>query len=129
LKATGVLRDAHVTGTLSLRSICDGDQLRGPVGIHGCALERLEAPAVEFLAPVVLEQTTIGYSEFFSAYFLAGVFLAGVTVRACRFTDVVDFQCGGHNRDGAAVRFEDCSFDGFVNPDVTKTQAAGVVQD
>jgi hypothetical protein len=58
----------------------------------------------------VLEGCEIGNAELFSAYFLAGLSVAG-----CTFTGRVDFQCCGHNRSGTAVRLQDSRFLGFVN--------------
>jgi hypothetical protein len=110
LKKTRVLQDALVEGSLSLRPLCDGDALKGPVHIVDCLLDQLDGPCIEFAGPVLLAGNHIRRVEFFAAYFLAGL-----TVRGCVFEDNVDFQCGGHNRDGSAIVIEDSTFRGFVN--------------
>ncbi|HEY3383287.1 MAG TPA: hypothetical protein VGK32_16060 [Vicinamibacterales bacterium] len=110
LQRTRILGNALVEGSLSLRPLCEADALQGPVRIVGCVVDQLDGACIEFAGPVLLEGNHIRRVEFFATYFLAGL-----TMRGCVFEDTVDFQCGGHNRNGSAIILEGCTFRGFVN--------------
>jgi hypothetical protein len=110
LQRNGVLVDVTVTEPLPLRALCADDELNQPIRLTRCSVSDLEGPCIQFAAPVVFEECEFGSAELFAAYFLAGLTVAG-----CTFMGRVDFQCGGHNRGGAAVCLEDSRFLGFVN--------------
>jgi hypothetical protein len=107
------IRSARIPDLLDLRPLCTpgSDSILTPIQFIDCDLHRPEAAAVEFHAPVLLQHTTCRAG----ALFWAAYFLQGLKVQACRFADATDFQCGGHNRDGATIEFADTTFDAFAN--------------
>jgi hypothetical protein len=110
LANTGVLTDAQVHGSISLTSIAADEMYEAPITIARCDIDALDACCVQFTKPVMLEDCLIDIGEFFAAYFLAGL-----TVRACRFKSRAWFQSGGHNRNATVVRFMDTTFESFAN--------------
>jgi hypothetical protein len=110
LRQTGALSGVRVSEPISLRALCDSDVISSPIRLDGCHVTEIDAPCVQFLAPVVLTRCDIGRAQFFAAYFLAGL-----SIRQCTFSGKVDFQCSGHNRGGSLVHLEDNVFDQFVN--------------
>jgi hypothetical protein len=113
LREGRAVRDARVAAVVKLSALWEpgGHRVRVPVQFSDCELQRVEAAGAEFEAPVVLERTRVRHG----ASFWGGYFFGGLRVEACRFEADVDFQCGGHNGDGAAIVFLDTAFEGFVN--------------
>jgi len=109
LRRTGVLADACVGGALSLRALAAGDLVDFALRFSNCDLSALNGDCVEFGQVVQLRDCRIGPASFFAAYFFAGL-----EIQRCRFTDRVDFQCGGHNRRDASVDLNAVDFDSFV---------------
>lgn len=111
LRAGEMLRGYHIRGTINLRELAaDETYLAVPVLIEACRLDHLDAMLMQLECPVVLRRVHIGRADFYAAYFLQGLLLEG-----CEVESYLDFQSGGHNKPGFAVRLLHNTFHGFVN--------------
>jgi hypothetical protein len=110
LRSRRSLSDMRIDGRLELRDLAVGDHVEQAIRIRDCDLEVIAGSFLHFEAMVELLDCRIRSANFFSA-----CFLGGLALRNCRFTGDVDFQCGGHNRNGSAFVFDRSEFGGFVN--------------
>lgn len=110
LRRTGELVDAVLDEPLHLRALPGDEYSTGAHRFLRCSLSSLVGHFLEYAGAVSLEDCQVGELDMSASYFLAGLL-----IRGCTFTGLVDFQCGGHNRDGTVVRFEDTVFQRFVN--------------
>lgn len=111
LRSGEMLRGYHIPGTIQLRELAAGETyVAVPVCIEECRLDHLDAMLLQLEGPVVLRRVHIGRADFYAAYFLQGLLL-----EECEVEGYLDFQAGGHNKPGFAVRLLGNTFHGFVN--------------
>jgi len=103
--------DMEIVGVLNLRDLAVSDNILSPVIFRRCQLEAIEAKFCQFNLPIFLEEVEVRLdSSFYACYFVAGL-----RITNCHFYGSLDFQSGGHNKNGHEFRLERSQFDGFVN--------------
>jgi hypothetical protein len=78
--------------------------------IENCIVECLQISAIAFAKPMKFINC-----HFNECHFIFTCFLGGLFIDHCTFDHYVDFQSGGHNKDGNPVTITNNEFKGFVN--------------
>lgn len=101
------LKDYYVTGKVELTGLDDFDM---PVEADNCIFEHFEAISSLFLKKVKLTN-----SDFKDCSFMFSYFPGGLEIDNCSFDSYLDFQSGGHNKEGKPVFICNSTFKNFVN--------------
>ena len=101
------LVNCNVSGELRMEGV---DEWEKKVVLENCTLEYFSGSATQFKKPVRLINCHFKKCQFVFSYFLSGLLIDN-----CTFDDDLDFQAGGHNKDGKPVIITDNQFVGFVN--------------
>jgi hypothetical protein len=101
------LIDVFVTGELKLEGIDNFDK---SLIASNSIFEYLNALSSQFTQLIKLSNCELRKCDFTFSYFLGGL-----EIDNCVFENYLDFQAGGHNKDGKAVSINNCTFKGFVN--------------
>ncbi|MEM6260963.1 MAG: hypothetical protein AAGI38_00540, partial [Bacteroidota bacterium] len=80
------------------------------LAIKNCELDLLSCVSVTFKKTVKLVN-----SHFHDCHFTFSYFLKGLKIDQCTFDDYLDFQAGGHNKEGCTITLNNNHFNGFVN--------------
>ena len=102
------LKDVHVEEALSINS--PDDDWHTEIYIENCVLDDFHFPCLQATKPVSFINTHFKYTESYAPYFMAGLL-----IRSCTLDTYLDFQSGGHNKNGTEIRIENNVFKGFVN--------------
>lgn len=86
------------------------DEWEEEVILENCIFEYFSGSATQFKKSVRLINCHFKKCQFVFSYFLGGL-----TIDNCIFEDYLDFQAGGHNKDGKPVTITANQFGGFVN--------------
>jgi hypothetical protein len=112
LKKEKKISNYKISIPLNLRKLLKvkKDQLSIEISFENCDINEIIFESIEFFKKITIKNSKIKSANFFSSYFIGGL-----TIESCEFENEVDFQCGGHNMDGAEIRFVDNIFSNFVN--------------
>ncbi len=111
-----VLSDMHlknlvIRGSFEMSaSQADNWEWQKEIVIENCIVEDLQIPMFHAAKPVVFLNSDFKKIDLYAPYFLSGLL-----VKNCLFETVVDFQSGGHNKNGTEFRLEGNVFKEFVN--------------
>ncbi|MFN8145159.1 MAG: hypothetical protein U0073_12130 [Bacteroidia bacterium] len=101
------LVDVFVTGELKLIGLNNFDK---SLFASNSIFEYLNAGSSQFTKLVKLSNCELWKCDFAFSYFLGGL-----EINNCVFENYLDFQAGGHNKDGNVVSIYNSTFKGFVN--------------
>jgi len=107
IAAGKTLKDMHVTGVFTCPNI---DAFEYVFTAEDCIFEYVYAQNCHFVKPITLKDCIVFKCEFDCAYFLGGLSLDN-----CVFENYLDFQSGGHNKNGHPFSMIHNTFKGFVN--------------
>jgi len=94
-------------GKLNLTGLDNFDR---KIVIDNCVFEFFEGISSQFL-----KQVRLTNSEFKKCDFTFTYFLGGLEIQNCVFESYLDFQAGGHNKDGSEFSIRNSTFKNFVN--------------
>lgn len=101
------LVDAYVSGETKIEAY---DSWEKEVLLKNCTFEYFSGSATQFKESVHLVNCYFKKCQFVFSYFLGGLIIEN-----CIFDDYLDFQAGGHNKNGNPVILANNQFAGFVN--------------
>jgi hypothetical protein len=101
------LSDAYVSGEIKIEAY---DSWEKEVIMKNCTLEYFSGSATQFKKPVHLVNCRFKKCQFVFSYFLERLIIEN-----CLFDDYLDFQAGGHNKNGKPIILANNQFAGFVN--------------
>jgi hypothetical protein len=101
------LVDCYVSGEVRIET---HEGWEKEVVLEDCILEYFSGSATQFEKPVRLLNCHFKQCQFIFSYFLGGL-----TIENCTFENYLDFQAGGHNKNGKPVIITGNQFLGFVN--------------
>lgn len=101
------LVNCNVSGELRIEA---SEAWEKEVVLENCTFEYFSGSATQFEKLVRLSNCHFKKCQFVFSYFLGGLIIDN-----CIFEDYLDFQAGGHNKDGKSVIIIDNLFACFVN--------------
>jgi len=107
LKDGRPLTDFYVEGKIDLATSFNWEK---EVIIENCIVDNLVAVGTEFKEPVRLINSFFKNCNFYASYFTKGLIIDN-----CTFDNYLEFQAGGHNKNGSPVIITNNNFKDFVN--------------
>jgi len=101
------LNDMFISGELNLTG---HDNFDKALSADNCIFEHLKGISSSYLKTFKFTNC-----EFKNCEFLFSYFLGGLVIDNCIFDSYLDFQAGGHNKNGNAVSITNSTFKNFVN--------------
>jgi hypothetical protein len=107
LKDGQALTNCYVDGQIKIET---NETWSGEVVFENCIIEYFSGSATQFERPVRFINTHFKKCQFVFTYFPGGLIIEN-----CAFDSYLDFQAGGHNRNGNEVKITNNDFGDFVN--------------
>lgn len=104
------LIDYYICGDLDLYNIRDKLSSNYTLTIENCIIKSLNCSGLNFQNQVKLIHSFFDNCSFHSAYFISGLLING-----CTFDNYLDFEAGGHNKEGTNFTLINSNFKSFVN--------------
>lgn len=113
IKSGYSLKNVQVEGTLNFEYLAVDNDVNEQIIIEESIIDEILSLGLLFKKRVVFRNSIFKYITMFQAAYFYG----GLEIHNCIFENLVDFSCGGHNKDGNEIRIEDNTFKKFVNFD------------
>ena len=112
LKKEKKISNCKINTPLNLRKLlkAKNDRINIEIYFENCDIDEINCELIEFFKKITLKNCTIKKANFYSTYFIGGI-----TIESCEFENEVDLQSGGHNLNGAEIKFLNNTFSNFVN--------------